>query len=598
MNTRKAYSKSWLVVFLPVIAFLPGCGKNSQSAINELLAYIPADTPVVMSMEINDRVLPGGLVDKYDHAFDAAVRFQRKRLKLAFEPMAQQTQESESEAAQDEVMAFIDRWMTAEKLRQMGFDPRDLAIALYTVDLVPVLRAKIASRPLTEQFMDELLALAGEAGQAADPHFDVKKTKNNGQVTYTVSFGGNHLVVHLASNQVVAALAPAVVLEDRFESILGLQKPDRPLAESPRLETFFSRYGYRPGQLFWVDWRQLVGFFVDPDNHPSVVLDHYRVGKNDLPLLCREEILELVGAFPRIVGGITEAGDRVLVNQVLWEMDTGVAQKLAAVDNEIPAFLPQARLGLGFSFDLPAIRQLAAEWALAVQNKPYQCDRLKGLNLLASAVQAKAMQPLSSFVSNFKGFSFSLEDWQLDLEGLGSNSAAMAPWMAAERLKSIRLAAGITFENPAALVGVVQLASAGLLRLHIEPNGKAVDLSQMSGWQALDLPASLEPAWVVMTGNKLMMTFGIDSPSVVENLVVGPGEKKALKGLIQAGYYQSLVNSLRSFFNQSARGAADRQRDELMLWADCLEAGLWWERQVIDVDFGDKGMEINVETVF
>jgi len=125
-----------------------------------------------------------------------------------------------------------------------------------------------------------------------------------------------------------------------------------------------------------------------------------------------------------------------------------------------------------------------------------------------------------------------------------------------------------------------------------------VDLSQMSGWQALDLPASLEPAWVVMTGNKLMMTFGIDSPSVVENLVVGPGEKKALKGLIQAGYYQSLVNSLRSFFNQSARGAADRQRDELMLWADYLEAGLWWERQVIDVDFGDKGMEINVETVF
>jgi len=576
-------------------SLMTGCGQKNDAATNELLSYIPADSPVVMELEVNDRVFPKRLLEKSSQAFDAMLAFQRENIKLEFAKIKQSSGNPQANALIGKLEAFLNKWMDPEKVREAGIDPQDMAAALYTHQLVPIARIKLKPGHRMEQFWDELFALIEDLRQESggSASFVMEKTKTDSAVEYLVKSNDTRFIVRLADKWLVMSVAPVVVYEKLKDEIVGLKKPPQSLANSKRLEEFYARYGYRPGQVFWVDILDLASYVVDPQTHPSALIDYYAPNDPVSPV-CKQEILQLIGHFPRLVGGITDMDNHQLGNQLLWEMDKTVAPRLASLEGEIPAFLDKPEMAFGMSFDLPGSLSAAAELAQAVIQQPFQCPKLQGLNDSAEQLLLAAQKPLPPFVGNFKGFGFSFKNLKLNLDGVDFNNIDMNQ---VGDLGSVEAAFGISFENVPALLGMAQLASPSLAKLNIKPDGTPVDLTQLPELQAMPIPAQLKPLWLAMTNDRLVITAGITTPAVAKKLVSAAGYDKLLKTEITAELYLEMMQQVQNLQNNTRIQPTPQELQKTIeIWRKYLAKSLWWERQDVDMDFSQRGMEINVKT--
>ncbi len=579
------------------VSLLAGCGQKNETATNELLSYIPADSPVVVEFEVNDRVFPKRLVEKYTESFDALLAFQRENIKLEFAKVRQTSNNPQGNKFIEKMEAFLDKWLDPEKIRTLGFDPADVAAALYTDQLVPIARVKLKPDHQMEAFWDELFALIEEIRQESGSNgsFVMEKTKTDTAVEYLVKANDTRFIVHLADKWLVMSVAPVVVYEKLKDEITGLKKPQKSLANTDVLKDFYSKYGYQPGQVFWVDILSLASYVVDPKNHPSALMEYYSENEPVSPV-CKQEFLQLIGHFPRLVGGITAVDNHQLGNQVLWEMDNTVAPQLTKLEGEIPPFLDTPELAFGMSFDLPGSIAAAAELAQAVIQQPFQCPQLQELNLAAKTLQAATLKPLPPFVGNFKGFGFSLKNLELNLDNVDFNNINLEQ---ADNLGHVEAAFGITFENVPALLGLAQLTSPNLAKLNIKPDGTPVDLSQLPELQAMPIPAQLKPLWLAMTTDRLILTAGIEKPAVAKKLASTPGYDKLMKSELTAELYLELMQQAQSLQNAtSVQPTPQELQKTIEIWRKYLQKSLWWERQDINMDFTQRGIEIDIETTY
>jgi hypothetical protein len=577
-------------------AWLGGCGKKAVT--NELLSFVPADTPILMEIEVNDRVLPRRLVKKYEQAFDASLAFQRENLKIRLQQTVPDNASPELQQSLQKTLAFADKWLDPKNIREAGIDPSDMAMALYTDALVPVLRAKIKPQNKMEQLWDEFFALIEDmrAHSMSKGAYVMEKIKVNDQVLYQVQVNDIRFLVYIDKGWLVTSLAPVAVMEKRRDEILGLKKPARSLADSDRVKTFFKQYGYQPGQIFWVDILGLTDYVLDPQNHPSDLWDYYASKDDAVSPVCKTEIRQLVGHFPRLVGGITHVDDQRLGNQLLWEFDPDVASKLAALEGEVPAFLDKPELAYGLSIDLPGSIKALTQLAQAVITQPFQCNHLQPLNEAAQGILQTAQKPLPPFVGNFKGISLSLRNLELNLDQVDFTHFDLDQ---ANQAGHVEAALGVTFENVPALMGLAQLTSPGLAALQLKPDGTPVDLSQLPELQAAPIPDSLKPIWLAMTTDHLFITVGIQQPDVAKKLATAKGYPQLMKMAITDALYLKMMEQVQRVQANGSTGPAPQElQKQLVLWMDYLKKSLWWDRQEVGLDFGERGFEVNATTEY
>ncbi|GEM_PF-6192957 len=581
---------TWLSVLL-----LASCNKVEEKiSASEILSYVPAEAPVVMAFEVNDDIYPKSLIKKLSQAFDATVLFQREQLKLQLAQLQAQNPTENPEVIK-KLQAFLFKWMDPAKVRQLGINPADMASAIYTVQMVPVIRAKLQPGHHMESFWDELFTLVEDlyTQSGASGSYAMEKIKVNDDLRYLVKINDVRIAVAINDRWLVLSMAPVAVYDKIQNQILGIEKPQQTFGDSDKFKKLRQQYGYLPGQVLWVDIVDLVAHMVDPANHPSAMVSYYVDTKQTSPV-CAKEVQSLVGHFPRIVGGLTDIDEHHMASQVLWEMDKTLTDPLQAMEGEVPAFLPDTSMGFGVSINIPGSIQAITQLTQTIAEAPFQCPKLQPFNDTAKQLRLLAMRPLPPFVSQLKGFGLSLRSVSLNLENANHKSLDANQ---ISQLGSAEIAIGVSFENVPALLGLAQLASPGLAKLNIKTDGTPVDLSELPEFQALSLPASLQPLWLAARKNHLVITAGIKDPDVVRQLATAAGDDVALKAEFSAELYQMMMQEMQSVENQLNSQSAPAETQKIMtLWRKYLQDTLWWQHQQVTLDFSPRGLETNMET--
>lgn len=475
-----------------LVLSLGGCGKEEAVASGPL-AYVPADTPYVFANlePISEQRAQEwlGMLAELPRLY--VLQLQQVRTAL--------TRSGEADAvllgALDGLQAEIEGKSFEQILQGFGYSMQT-RIAVYGLDLVPVMRAELADPSATRAAIARIEAKAGQplpTGKLGDLSYWQLAPKDAPLMG----------VMAIIDNHLVLSIAPAKADEALLKQIFGMTPPAESMLVSEGLSKLNAQYGYLPFGSGYFDLQRAWQLVAQPTTPlQAAFMQSLEVTPPALDAACTQEMDALAKAWPRSSFGYTRLDPGVVDMRWVTEAPAAVLSDLRTLRAPTPglAAADEALFNMSFALKLDALPPLANKWADAVAATPWQCEFLQPMNqAFADARSAAAnpgiyavapvMQSINVLLTHFKP----------------------APDMAQPEFKGKLL---IGSPSPAALVSMLKAYVPGMATLEVPVDGSATALPAIP-----EMPIAL-PMFAAQTGN----VFGI---------AVGEGEDAALGAAMQ-----------------------------------------------------------------
>lgn len=563
--------------FITLIAALAAaCGKKAEH--DAPIAFVPADTPYVIAA-----------LEPVPDATAKYLSAQAQGIWSVIFPMfdqmlAESEQNADEEATPEQlalraktrrvvkaVMDEIRTRDTPEKWREVGLGTQ-VRSAIYGVGLLPVLRAEILDADALRAMIARIEQNAGEKlGTARIGEQDVW-TIGGEPVLGLMAIQAKHLVV---------TVVPAGADEALKRRVLGLDRPDKSLADTNALADFNKARGYLPYASGWVDTRRVLALLNDD---PAVAAFAKAAGepKPELDAACRGELDALAAKAPRLALGYTKFDTERMTMHMRLDLDPALAKSLAS----LPVALPGAKSNdalFDFAFALPVLRgrDFLVAQADAVAAAPFRCGMLEPLNEQLAEMKTKIEATIPPPLADLLGVRITVDRVVLPAPD-GSTAFDVAG----------RVLVGSN--NPAFLTSLAQMSVPALQKIALSPDGKAVAIP------ADAIPGGYAEGHEIhaaMGAKTLGLSVGKDQAARLETAVTAaagtPGV--AIESSLSGEVYKLLGQAFDQFGDSlpaKDRPTLDMQRKLYAMYAQ------WFRRIGGDMSFGAEGIDITQDVEY
>ncbi len=498
--------------------FLAACGKDATGPGQDLLAYVPADSPYVMaSLEPFD----GELRQAWVKAYGGPAMIDLYRSMLT-EAMASAKDDQERQVMQmvnsilDELAPLLD----PEQPTPLGM-AEDAELALYGYGLLPVMRMRLADPAEFEKVVARLEQSSGKAMTTDEVGgHKVRRQEIDEVVVYVATI----------ADQAVFALLPLSQDQALREQVLGLTLPERSMLDSGTLSQVAKQYGLQGNAgVAVVDTAALVGAMINPSRPGDKAL--MALGEDGdepeaLDPVCQSEVAALGAAIPRLVMGGTRMDAGGMDALSVLEMAPDLAKRWVEVSAAQPGANAPKDAWAWFGLGIDPVKTGTALRAMAdeVAADPFSCEQLTDLNQ-AMAEMKESLNPMAiGMAANFHGVFASFDNIVLDEE-----------------------------RNPVSGEGVVAISSPAPAALWALASGQMEELSALQigvDKGVVEVPGELFPlpfpAKALMTDKSLALAVGdIDDERIRAIAEVDPdAERPILRYGVTGRFYSEFYGEV------------------------------------------------------
>ena len=542
--------------------------KTQQS---EILSYIPSDTPILVVFNKDPKhPLPQNFINKMDQVYNAL----GEMIQTVYLDAMKKTASPETTKTIDE---FAQKWLNKDGFNKLGINMNDFELALYTIDLFPVLRLNLAKNNAMNELIDELMVKANTSKPDTASKKDVQ-----GRTIYQFGDKEAKILVSLKGQEMVVSFSPTREVEKLMPKLLGFKKPSKNITQSSQYNDTMSKYKYISTGLYWIDMRALADYFINPSKHPTPMLDLLQVQDGKLSADCKTEILQMFDKVPRIVGGTTLLDEHAMDSHAIIEMKSDLGTQFSKMIGRIPNAITAHELAYGFSFDLAGAKQIAMEFVNRIEAQPYKCEFFTDINTKVSTLKAQLNQPLPPFVGNFKGINFVINDIEID----------MSQKEPKDMIKSLKAQVLIAVDSPETILGMGQSMLPELQKLGLKVDGQAVNVSSLIPVSGKQMPVNLDNVYMAIGKQTIGISIGLDTDKDLTKTVAADARPTLFNFDVSAELYKNLYSSITLF---SSTYMSDEQKQKMKQQAELTEKMLWWKKQMADVTFTDRGFEIKAD---
>jgi len=552
-----------------------------------LLEFIPADTPILLYF-VNDpkNPIPQKFTDKMNGIYGSLGEVLRtavldnykgyaKKAKAELGVDGETVPETEIATESDNISDYFEKMLTEEGIEKLGLAIGETEMALYVVDLFPVVRMNLAKTHSIGEVLDELMVKANEEKAGVATKRDV-----NGSTVYQMGDKEFQVILSLKGNTVVASFAPTRKVDSLMPKLFGNEKPAKSLLQSNNYQDTIAKYNYLGNSMGWINIRQIADYFINPEQHNSAMLDMMKVEGNKYSADCKTEILGIFDKFPRLVTGNTILNDSNIDSHMIIEMANGLGSKLSTMAGRIPSVGGNPAMSYGLSFDIAAAKKLALEFATSIESAPYKCEMLADMNQQATTMKAQLSQPLPPFVGNFKGVNVVIENLDLDLSKSNPD----------EMVKDLKAKILFALDNPDALKGMAEMMMPEVQQLGLKIGGGAVDVSSLVPISGSQIPVNLDFLYMAMGKETLGVSLGEGTDAALTKDVSAESANNLLNFKVEAELYKNIFEGIGEVTGKLPAEMQKQMSIQKMLMNDMI----WWESEDGNVDFTDRGFEFNV----
>jgi hypothetical protein len=475
----------------------PGENGSGSTAVNPLLAHVPAGTPYVVA---NLEPVPVDIMDAYLQRFEPVLAEMQNSLKDAQRHLEENTG-PEGHGSDDgarllgALLAELDGNLNREGLQALGLDLGSHKV-LYGMGAFPALRLGLSDPAALKATVNRVLSSA-EITAPQKEWQGVSYWRLGDEPGAEPSAG---LYVAILEDQLVLGVIPDEAEADLLPGLLGTEMPAASDAQA-RLAELNSQHGYTPHGTGIVDFRKLADRFLQPETPAARLLA--ASGEFDaarLSEVCVEEIHGIIDHAPRMTMGTTELTDTAVAAQYRVETPDSLAKQLMALVSRLPAAPRDSDRLAEFSFGMKfgTARDFVLEKANAIVAAPYACEHLQDLNQSALQTVEKLNEPMPPFLNNFRGLRISLSEIMMDENTIPADARGHL---------------AVHVEKPEMFVGMAQMFLPDLSTMTLSP-----------GSEPQRLPDSLLP----MPG---LVAFAAMSTAAI-GLSVGEGEEAGLRAYL------------------------------------------------------------------
>ncbi len=494
------------------------------------LRYVPADSPYVFATLAP---MPEAVVARWEQDLARVVALWQA-------PMEQLRRQVDSDGDptllallalfEDEFAGKSPR----DALATLGLGP-DLQMALYGLGALPVLRVQLAEPERLRGFLQRVEAAAGQRWPQAQV---------DGQPYWQLADGHGQFagLVAIVDRQLVASIAPLGADPAALRQILGLERPDRSLADSGELQQIAATHGLLAQFVGVVHSDRLLAALTGPASTVDIAfLTALGIDKPRLEGACDGEWRALADTWPGMVFGYTRLEPNRVDTRLLLPLRADLAAELQRLRAPMPGLAaidepPVAHVGLALQVgELPA---LVGRLADRVAQAPWQCESLQPLNEAFAQAQSLVVNPaVYAAAPAASSVHVALGEFRFDA--------------GAQALPDVSARLAIGSPNPAALLALASNALPSLRTLDLQPDGVPRLLTPPAG-VALD-----GPLHIAMTRHAIGLSLGAaEAARLGEFLTIDPAQQPVLVSGISGRFYTLIAE-------QAARQAAQQGGDPL-----------------------------------
>ena len=529
-----------------------------------LLRYVPADTPYIFAML---DPFPDDVADKLEPKIDAILRSHAGMLKTIRDTALKSAEGGGIPNEAAEALDEMGKLLSIEGFRGAGIQ-RDSKAVVYGVGLLPVLRMTLSDGDLMDAAIARVEEKAGDGMSVAII---------GGQSYRYAGDDEGRLVVAVIDNEIVLSIVPTNLPDELLKSVLGLTLPKSSMADSGELQKIIDDNDFLTHSVGLIDFERIVATFLDDQsgvNEELLALMEY--DGSVLDDVCRSEIREMSGIFPRIVTGYSEMSVDRFVSDTILELRGDIAAGLAALPAPVPGLGSDqgGLLAFGMSVDLLAAREFYTARLDALQADPYECELFADLQEGLEQARTALNQPIPPIVYSFKGFLAVVED----IEGM--DLANNQPPTSAD----IRVL--VATDNAAGLLAMGAMFSPEIAGLDVKPDGKPVR------FESQRLAGAVDAAYVAMTDTALAMSIGQGTEVQLGDMLsaaVNEPHPFASMEMDTARYYEFISKTM-----VIEDDGEDSIPPELKaaIGEAMASAGQIFSRMTVRVEFTERGIEI------
>ena len=563
-------SRKTIILLLLTVA-ISSCSKSTESPAGadlseSLLQFVPADSPYVIAQttpfpdEVLDQLEP--LVDEFLRAQAAVIRaVVEENLEAKVSQGADEGEIAKFDALADEVGSL----MTLDGVRAAGIGRQSTSV-VYGQGLLPVLRLALTDGKLMEQTIARIEDKAGSKMSVG---------KIGAQSYRYAGDDDAKIILAIVDDDLVVSLVQATHSDALLESVLGLTKPAKSMADSGELQALMKEYSLAPYSLLLVNGTRIAATFLDDQtgiNKELLALMEYDAAT--ISDLCKTEIRALAGIAPRLAGGYTEINTERWTSVFLVEFRDDIAKGLATLTAPVPG-LGNSEAGLfsfGMSLDVLAARAFYEERLDGMEQDPFQCEYFADLQGSVAQGREALKQPVPPIAYSVNGFLASVD--AID----GMDMANQQP------PTSVDGRFLLSTNNPQGLLAMGAMFSAELAALDLQPDGKPVKL------ELPPISPLLSEAFVAMTDNALALSLGNDQTDKLVKMLDADFADPApfISLFMDTGRYYELVAKTIQLEK------SDKASPELLAAISDMMTSMadWFGKATFDVNFTARGMEV------
>ena len=551
-----------------IIVGLAACKGDVAQESEQLLQYIPAETPYVMAFT---KPLPDDLMDKFEPIVDKTLSgYQRILRHKVSELLVELSKEEGGAEKAEQLQEFVDEFtslMSVQGLRDAGID-RDSVFAIYGDGLLPVFRVELSDRDKFDAAVSRLESRSpqkfqvGAVGGESYRYYDIEEAR---------------FVVATPGDSAVITIVPTTYSDERLAQALGIKKPQNNVAKS--LAKIRNGYDFTDHLVGFVDVEKLAASFLgDPGGLNKELLLVAEYDPEELTAECRAEFAELASVAPRVVVGYTNINKSFLDTQMVVELRNDIAAGLATLPTAVPGL--GADLGglltFGFSLDPMAARSFLEAQLDAMEADPFECADLGELQTSVVQGRQALAQPVPPVVYNFSGMLAHISDVQ-GLE-LGTQKPP----------ESVDASFLFAFENAQDLVNMASMMVPQVAEMNLLPDGKA---------RALDLPQLAEiadKAFVALSNVGISVAMGEGSAENSEAMLVADVEMPPpfVSFSMDSKRYYDFVGDALMQENETEDGESEPLALRTAMRDVMVSSGELYERVSVKVHLTERGVEI------
>lgn len=481
------------LLLLTTCLFFAACGKKNSSKY-EHLQYIPADSPYVF---INLKPLPEDLQEKFSESYGEIFNVYSRIAKNAYADYVERAKANNEIGIEIEGDDFWDnKWIKAlqkefdgefsfKSFEKFGITKKS-TYAVYGNGVLPVMRLSLSDTKLFSKAIERIEAYADDK---------IPQLTVDGMQVWTISDStsekdNGELIFALNDKDLILTFLPPESTTKMLEQLIGHTKPEVALSSTDTINKLMSEKNYLPESLGYIDFQQILNRFIqEPTGLDKEFLgqfDEYAEKRNELSEVCKSELQEMVKTMPRLVYGLTEVSGKRLVTESVFEVRSDLAKEMTALSAPVPGLGDGTGFfSMGFSMDIPAMRDFAIKRIEALQAKPYQCEFLEiEAENLDQALKA-VKNPAAGFVESVHGFNVVIDEIDADamfkLIQADEESEEELDFSEIQEALSNNFSAYAVFaaDKPKTMVNMGKMMSPELAALNIKDDGKAVLINEL-----------------------------------------------------------------------------------------------------------------------